>query len=700
MARPALKDDRFIQEAIDQLTKIADINIDELIEHPGQIKERVWVDIKDPVTFTTTIKRTFQVIHKYLKDVYALDEVKIKDNLVRKGVLAMMSLAGEAAEKIDEINSFFHKEITASVKESKEFKDLQEFYHKKLHIRFQKALQEHETWVEEWAGEQEDVLDIKRLGLKDLETVKKDWEYELFYLKKEDGRAFFTPNLLKHIRLVTDFDKLISAESLEDPFISVALITDKSASLRSYYIKQSCLGLINSFYRGYKQHQKEELAQELSKALMALFLAANEQNRLEVTPRKNSMKYLHDFLFFIRSCLQHSDYHLLMEHPPLPENFGHKVLQLIHVCCYFFYHAPRERTRSEQYIMALLVNAKSSKEGLWNQLIDHYDHIENMLKHHPSGPLLKAIDYFKEGDHPSFNPNLLENYPEKAFSLSFQDHKIDCLKLPSPTHQEFIQTASPAVEFMGCLQYMASQEEKNRLLMFNLQDRTSWKEYARSKCLEDLQYDGRYKDVLCVVSIPKHTDFYKQLGDYIEGSETHSFIQSIYDHLESHEACGFYFPKQLSTTEILQFSKKIIPWIHTSFFYKADIITRQNRLDFIEIFFQFLILKIIERLKPNEFSFTCKDWIDVGSVQTATFYAFLQLISGKIDDDTIAEMENICFLPALCMRERLVDQGRFYRMVGALSQMQQAIIKDKKIIEEVFHMFATLLKTLKIRRSN
>ena len=46
---------------------------------------------------------------------------------------------------------------------------------------------------EEWAGEEEGTGE--RQGHKDLETVKRDKEYELFFLKKEDGRPFFNREL-------------------------------------------------------------------------------------------------------------------------------------------------------------------------------------------------------------------------------------------------------------------------------------------------------------------------------------------------------------------------------------------------------------------------------------------------------------------------------------------------------------------------
>lgn len=683
------KDEMEIQQAVDQLTKLADVDIDQLIENPEDSSAHNWISDDGAEKATSNVKSMFGIVHQYLKGVFSADAKKLRDKASQRGIEAIMTIANEAAEKVDQINNFFHSEINQSIKETQEFKNLEEFYRKKIQKRFGKVLEAEDSWVEEFGNENEDILDLNRIGLKDLETVKKDWEYELFYLKKEDGRPFFNRNLLRHIKLVTDFDELLAGGDFEDPFVSTQIIIDRGVSLNAKSILEQSNTMISSFLKGYKKYTKEDLAKLLRMALISLLMCANEQNRLESSSPKPSLQYFHDFLFFLHEILIHPDYHNLINNPPeKPDHFAHKVIDLIHALCYFYYHATPEKQRTERFISDILHEENKSKGNLWAHMLDQYDKMKDILKHLPSGPLLRAIDFFKEAkeDH-AFNPHFLQNYPEKVFDLFTHKSKMTCLKLPSPTHQNYIQKAQITPEFIGALSHMSMQKKKSQLLIFNLQDRTSWKEFARCDKLEQLQFDARYKDVLTVVTFPKYTDFYRQTGDYLESQSAKRFMKSVVQHIESFESCGFYFPKNIDPPKLQRFAKKIVPWIHEMFFHKNENLSRQNRLDFIEIFYQFLFLKILEIVSPTEFSFTCKDWVDVGSSQSASFFAFIHLFH-KFDQNELEEdLKNICFIPSLFIRERLIDEGRFHRMVSFLSCMQSEINKNPEILSSVEEHF-------------
>ena len=67
--------------------------------------------------------------------------------------------------------------------------------------------------------------------------------------------------------------------------------------------------------------------------------------------------------------------------------------------------------------------------------------------------------------------------------------------------------------------------------------------------------------------------------------------------------------------------------IHTLFFGGKKMLTHRNRLDFIEIFYILLTLKLIEESSPDSMSFTCKDALDTGIVHSAELFAFLRLLN-------------------------------------------------------------------------
>src|SRR3989338_3454066 len=216
-----------ILEAVNNLSSIAEINLKGVAGKTrpgGQILEaHRWFDAKNEVKTIGRVKGTLKTVHKYLKYIYAKETGEVRDPHIQKGIRSIMELAKEAAEKID---TYYSLQGYQKIAESNEFKSLLDFYKKKILSKFKETLEEEEKWQEELQRE-EDVLDIQRRGLKDLESVIRDRDYELFYLTKEDGSLFFKTNLLRHIRLVTDFDQIIAAFREEDPLLKLQVFEDR-----------------------------------------------------------------------------------------------------------------------------------------------------------------------------------------------------------------------------------------------------------------------------------------------------------------------------------------------------------------------------------------------------------------------------------------------------------------------------------------
>jgi hypothetical protein len=56
------------------------------------------------------IRETFQALYKYLNDLYEKDKGQLRDEETQRGIQAMMLLAGEAAQKIDNFTDIFKQE--------------------------------------------------------------------------------------------------------------------------------------------------------------------------------------------------------------------------------------------------------------------------------------------------------------------------------------------------------------------------------------------------------------------------------------------------------------------------------------------------------------------------------------------------------------------------------------------------------------
>jgi hypothetical protein len=116
-------------------------------------------------------------------------------------------------------------------------------------------------------------------------------------------------------------------------------------------------------------------------------------------------------------------------------------------------------------------------------------------------------------------------------------------------------------------------------------------------------------------------------------------------------------------------------------------------LQFIEIFDLFLTLKFLDVIKPNSFSFTCKDGADVASSSNGLLYIFLKLLSKEpLDHESLDEFNRLFYSPAILTRERLPLKERFDRMMGALKVME-FVYHDlghevfAKVIHEAFGHF-------------
>ena len=223
MAKKKQDHDPTILEAVDNLSSMAELDIDSVKGGKGEDKAPVdtmrWLDVVDEKRTINSVKATLKVVLNYLKSLYKQPK-QLKDKSVQKGIISIMNLAEEAADKVEDYGKQCKKKI--SVRSSKEYVSLLEFYNHKIKPRFDHELQkEKESPQEEEEEEEEDLEDIKRRGLKDLAEVTRDHDYELFYLQKENGGKFFDKSLARHIRLVADFDTIINEFSAYDPLTKV-----------------------------------------------------------------------------------------------------------------------------------------------------------------------------------------------------------------------------------------------------------------------------------------------------------------------------------------------------------------------------------------------------------------------------------------------------------------------------------------------
>ena len=108
-----------------------------------------------------------------------------------------------------------------------------------------------------------------------------------------------------------------------------------------------------------------------------------------------------------------------------------------------------------------------------------------------------------------------------------------------------------------------------------------------------MQNRAEFNENLTVITLPKNTDFYHQFAPYQDLDHAALFIDQFEEHLGS-ETSGFYFPQRVHKEIFNGFSKELLEGVHETFFDNKAMLSRKERLDFIEIVYTLLTLKVID----------------------------------------------------------------------------------------------------------
>lgn len=665
-------------EAVDHLSNLAELDLLES-EIPQERSGALTLSWQDPTYYAyhrEQIKETITVLNKYINELYGKDKGQLQEGETQRAIQALILLANEAAQKIDKYTEIFKGE--GSVTELKEFKELQHFYLTKVAQKFQGGAEAEEKWHEEWGLGAEEKPSAQ--GLRDLEAIRQDREYELFFIRKDDGLPYFNRSLLRHLQMVGQFDTLLLSSSQEDPFQRLKMAQDRDLHLSAKEILHLASTYLDDYFKEAMKYKQMRFVAAVNKALMALMLASDTRNLVQSTIGKSAQRYYADFHYYLRNALTSPEYHRFLENPPkLTDRFQHILMNLSALLCASSFTRVGSRKEMVALIRSWVEKGTKASErqlqtssplSLWNNLMDEDASLRDYLQRYPSGPLMKTLQLFRQRDElKGFDPMFQQNFPGSLYLISGDQLHISCMRMACPTNQEMILKAEFNDEFSNFIDSLRNKKNNQRYLLINLQDRTSWKEHARCTALEKGQKKAEFIETLIVITLPKDTDFYKQSGPYHDSNDALEFLEQFAQQIAGAEECGFYFPAEIDQKEILKFSKAAMEIIHQVFFASNAVLLHKNRLDFIEIFYLLLTLKCIELSKPDLLSFSCKDAIDTGAAATAALYSFLRLMN---DPSAWSKEEKgfllwMLYAPALTLRQRAIDVTRLHRVISALA---------------------------------
>jgi hypothetical protein len=691
-----------VVDAIDNLTSMADLDLMMVQEFKRSIEEGTpvyffskWLNLSNDEETVENIRATFRAILEYLKESAKFNKDQIKEDSHQKGLRAVMVLVDEAAHKIDRWTDLFsHKLVERSVKEFKEYQELKEFYHKKLLKKIRSKEEEKDLWLDSLEQQVALTISLEEKGLKDLQTVKEDKQYELFLIKNDDGKPFFNRNLLRHIKLVHDFDLILLSDFHEDPFIQIQKVREKTAWESAKEIRKSIDEDLKVFFKTYPHLKNSEFFSKLSAAFYGLSLATSAHNLSEKKAKKGADQYFADFCCQLSESFVASDYRALVgfEKNQLNQLMKDLLLFGYRLCFAFFHHIESKGPMMGflNDLMGRLGQGETVKfiepSQMWTSFLEGHAHLQKVLNKYPNGPLFKLLDHFQLAEDSSYEPLIQQHIPQSLYRIECHGWSLDVLKVPSPTRQERIDKAEGSLIFLSYLHGLNFSEKKSKVFFVNLQDRTSWQEASRCHYLESLNSKAEFNKVIQVATLAKQTIFYHQEEEYLTLHHAADFKKLLQEQISSAQECGFYFVEDIAPIHLNKFCDSCIELIHRHIFGGKETLSRKNRRDFIEIFYNFLILKLIDIKKPNYLLLSCKDGVDTSATTSAGLFGFIKILS---QDDIWSPEEADFFLwmmhsSALMERERAVFPERFERTVHALMTLQAELILNKAVIVKDF----------------
>ena len=697
-----------IKEAMENLAAIASINLESpppigIIQETrlvtnaeeSESNDIRWLSSEGADVLLNVLDMTYRSVLHHLQNLYEHPSIDWESKKSQDGISAMMSLVGESAQKMDHYLEYrLDKPLSTKVEESRSFKDLQKFYSEKFAKKVSGGVEGKEAWERSWY-EKHSLLKNTGSQLKDFEALLRDKEYELFFIANENGEPYLNENLLRNLKLTVDFD-VESKEFEEDPFLKVRSMQDRDLQATAAQVLHECKEEIAQFYKITKSVFQYTLAKILSQSILALFLASNARHLLQRTTGKHSSQYFDDFHHFLREACKSPEYQKWIAYPP-PKSDKDANLLLFLVHKLWFSLICRSGGVKQEAIGLIHRTARRGKERdskekgetIWSQFLLEDENLRSLFRKYPSGPLLKTLDFVRkeqeEGALTPFDPWIQGNLPGRLFTIQKGKKEVPVLRFACPTRQSTISRVEIIDEFRGFLRHRANEKKGGKHLLINLQDRLSWRENARSWALEQLQNNQSFSSQLVVLTLPKDTDFYHQKGAFEELNKTDAFIKAFKEQLFDPVSGGFFFPSQWKKEEILKFADSALSLIHQHIFEGKNTLPRQRREDFIEIFYQLLIVKAVDLFGADSLGFTCKDALDTGAFASGIFYGFLKLLQGDLSSkEDIDFLKFLFYWPALSIRERASDPEQFFRSISMLECLSLALEERGSKIVKAF----------------
>jgi hypothetical protein len=657
MHKVKLKERLSVVEAMDALASLAEITCrsSESLEKSAT-HSQTWTDCEQITHNEDLLLSVFDSLHHYLEHIHAEDVTQIQSPQIRAGVEAISCILQEAIEKLKRFTSLFKNGLPL------ECQRLQEYLRSIAASHKLPSINRHHEEVEEVSSEE---------SFKDLEECKEDLQYELFYLKNEDRKPFYTSQCIKRLKMLYDSELL---EKSDSALSKASFLLCKDFQKKAIAILVGVHSVAREFYKSASLDRDNSWALALNKSLMALMLASNPEHLMsKENTVKTSSEYFADFKQYLRDAVTSSEY----KQARLGKIDGQdkKLLLLTYkLCsCYFLSVSLQKEVTT---LLKTMITKNEEKGAVFEEVALEDGALRQALRSSPNGPIKKIVEAFLQGDiERGWDPLMATNGTERVFSLKTEEKEIPVLRMAAPLFQTSIRKAEVVKEFEAWIN-PCLKDKKTNVLLIDLQDSTSRLEYARAEALKELFEENLDKKLFTLLRLAKKTDFYLQRDLYQEEGDAESFMNLLQMQIQEGELCGFWIPSAYMN-QAISIASSLCSMIHEVFFRKKGELSCRQRQDFIEIFYSFFILQFIEWINPDCVIFLSKDGLDTAVSSIASFFFSLKnlLVAEKLSFLDRDFLLWVLYGPTLLIRERALHKQEALRTIHFLESFE---LGDKK----------------------
>jgi hypothetical protein len=676
-------DDLPLSEVVDILLSLSELDLLLTVERRGDEGKNSFATLWTSEDLATENEEKLRSLllgaRHFFEHLSEKEPDRLKEPHMQNAIRALMNFIHEALDKVQKYTPLFKRdEGLSSLADLQEVKDLEEYYASAIAPHMKE--EEGEFWEDRWDVKGLELTDVQRRGLTTLSDLCSDKFYDLLYLLKEDGKPFYDFDMLKKAHMLYELDTSISTQEIEGLFHKVRMIEDRQGHLRAQYLLKSCWVLIDDFFKEALKYKESECVSSLTSAVMALMIAANPRNLMQTSSsEKTAYHYVLNCMSYMRQALSSEEYQklIMISHERRP--FQATLYLLIHKLVFSIFTQQLEHKEMIALIRRMMSEAVSSnKRPLEIPLIEQDAALRSYLSRYPAGALHKLDALLARGEGArGYDPLMQNHLPEGLFTFELGEKPVHCLKIPSFWRQEFIQKAEIVKEFDALMRSFTMGEKEDKLLYVGLQDRTSWQDFARCSALEEVCKKEQYYRRIYLFCLAKHTDFYHQSSEFSDMSCASSFIETFYEQVMGGAQSGFYLSESLSP-HVKKWLKPILSFVHSAIFKEKLILTKEERLDFIDIAYLYLVAMSLEVTGASFITFGDKDGVDASAAQTSLWYALNALQGGRaMSDEERGMFLYLLYSPALLLRERAVDERMFQRVASAIERIEKAMIQNK-----------------------